>query len=89
MKESAYNNNLVEQISKFLQDYMIKNNVEKLSADQCADLLAERKILDNKVGPKPGYNFRQVLRDGRDGKINMVKGVFQERPKTKWHINRV
>ena len=81
-----FTNNQVKQVSEFLQNYMDKNNIDSMTADQCADLLAENSILTNTVGPKPGFNFRQMLRDGRDKFINLVEGAFQERPKTKWTI---
>ena len=79
----------VERVSKFLQDYMRHNNISVMYPDECATLLAQNNILPNDVGPKPGFNFRQMLRDGRDGEIPLVEGAYQERPNTKWHINRV
>lgn len=87
MKESNFNNSQVKKISKFLQDYMRKNHIKSLSADECASLLAKNGVLSNKVGPKPGFNFRQMLRDGRENLIDLVEGAYQERPKTKWFIN--
>ncbi len=84
-----FNNPQVKQVSDFLQNYMEKNNIDSLTADQCADLLAENNILPNNIGPKPGFNFRQMLRDGRDKLIDLVEGAYQERPKTKWTIYRV
>lgn len=79
----------VSTVSSFLQLYMQENNIENMSADECAELLAAHGILSNKVGPKPGFNFRQMLRDGRDGKIPLVTGAFQRRPNTRWTIRRV
>lgn len=76
----------VEEVSNFLQNYMKVNGIKSLSADKAAQLLAENGILPNAVGPKPAFNFRQMLREGRDKKIPLVKGAFQERPKTKWII---
>ncbi len=76
----------VKEVSEFLQNYMRANSIKQLTADECADLLAANNILPNDVGPKPGFNFRQMLRDGRDGKIPRVIGVGQERPHTKWII---
>ena len=86
---SDYTNEQVEQISVFLQKFMKTNNISSLSADESAELLAKFSILRNDVGPKPGFNFRQLLRDGRDGKINIVEGAYQSRPKTRWTIKRV
>jgi len=40
------------------------------------------------IGPKPGFNFRQMLRDGRDKSIILVDGAYQERPNTRWKISR-
>lgn len=88
MKKSNFNNLQVRQVSDFLQKYMKENQINFLTADECATLLAENNILSNKIGPKPGFNFRQMLRDGRDNLINLVDGAYQERPNTKWFINR-
>jgi hypothetical protein len=81
-----FNNNQVMIVSKFLQNYMRQNNIDSMSADACADLLAKNNILPNNIGPKPGFNFRQMLRDGRDKSIDLVDGAYQARPKTKWTI---
>ena len=83
---SDFNNEQVAQVSSFLQDYMEDNNIVSLTPDECAVLLSENKILPNDIGPKPGFNFRQMLRDGRDQLIDFVEGAYQERPKTKWTI---
>lgn len=84
--KSEFTNHDVEKVSIFLQTYLRNNKLEYLTADQSATLLAENGILSNKIGPKPGFNFRQMLRDGRDKLINMVSGAYQERPNTKWYI---
>lgn len=88
MKESGFDNFQVRQVSDFLQKYMKENHINSLTADECATLLAENNILSNEIGPKPGFNFRQMLRDGRDDLINLVDGAFQVRPNTKWLINK-
>ena len=84
----TYPDELVDNISAFLQFYMDRNNIFSLSADACAELLAKNSILPNNIGPKPGFNFRQLLRDGRDGKCKFVEGAWQLRPKTKWIIKK-
>jgi len=84
-----FNDELVKQVSDFLQNYMRENKIASLTADECANILAKNNILSNDIGPKPGFNFRQLLRDGRDGKISKIKGVYQERPHTKWVIKRI
>jgi len=84
-----YSNELVDRISIFLQNYMKTNNISALSADECADILAKNSILRDDIGPKPGFNFRQVLRDGREGKIKLVQGVNQVRPHTRWLIKKI
>ena len=84
--KSEFTNHDVEKVSIFLQTYLRDNKLEYLTADQSATLLAENGILSNKIGPKPGFNFRQMLRDGRNGLINLVSGAYQERPNTKWYI---
>jgi len=86
---SDYSNELVDRISIFLQNYMQTNNISSLTADEGAELLAKNSILRNDIGPKPGFNFRQVLRDGRDEKIKLVVGAYQLRPNTRWTIKRV
>lgn len=84
-----FTNIQVKSVSDFLQKHMSENHIDSLSADECAELLARTETLSNTVGPKPGFNFRQMLRDGRDGLINLVEGVSQSRPHTKWIIKRV
>ena len=86
---SEFTNKQVKLVSDFIQEFMKSNNLSILTADECAELLAKNDILPNTVGPKPGFNFRQMLRDGRDGYINLVVGASQIRPKTKWFINRI
>ena len=85
----GFSSKKVEEVSQFLQSYMKKYNINSLSADEAAQLLADNNILPNDIGPKPGFNFRQMLRDGRDKIIPLVKGAFQARPKTKWIIKRI
>ena len=89
MKSTNFENSLVQKISDFLQNHMKDNELNSLTADQCAQLLSEDNILSNKIGPKPGFNFRQMLRDGRDGKIDFVIGASQKRPNTKWIIKKI
>lgn len=86
--ETRFDNSLVQKVSVFLQEYMKLKGIESLSADEGAFLLAEQNVLTNKIGPKPGFNFRQMLRDGRDGLIDLVEGAYQVRPNTKWTIHR-
>lgn len=88
MELTTFNNELVNKVSNFIQTYMHSNNIDFLTADQCADILSKNNILKNTVGPKPGFNFRQLLRDGRDGHINLVVGAQQVRPRTKWIIHK-
>jgi hypothetical protein len=83
---TEFDNAQVKKVSDFLQEYMKRNSISSMTADQCATILAENSILRNDVGPKPGFNFRQLLRDGRDGLIDLVDGAHQERAKTKWTI---
>ncbi|KGO92953.1 hypothetical protein [Flavobacterium subsaxonicum] len=85
----SYNELLIKTASTFLQSYMIENNISSLTADQCAELLNENGILSNKIGPKPGFNFRQMLRDGRDGKIIKIDGVSQLKPNSRWSIHKI
>ncbi|MBW7843806.1 MAG: hypothetical protein H3C40_13880 [Ignavibacterium sp.] len=85
----SFSSEKVAEVSQFLQSYMKKNNISSLSADEAAQLLADNNILPNDIGPKPGFNFRQMLRDGRDKKIPLVKGAFQSRPNARWIIKRI
>jgi hypothetical protein len=87
--KSNFDNSLVAKISDYLQTYMKKNGINSLTADECAEILAKNKILPNDIGPKPGFNFRQMLRDGRDKKIDLMKGAYQESPRKRWQINRI
>jgi hypothetical protein len=84
-----FTNDQVKRVSDYLQKFMAQNHIDSLTADECADLLAKNGILINTIGPKPGFNFRQMLRDGRDGLINLVNGAAQLRPHTKWIIKRI
>ncbi|MDR3598772.1 hypothetical protein [Clostridium sp.] len=79
----------VEEVGNFLQSYMKKKGIRSLSADEAAELLADNNILPNNIGPKQGFNFRQMLRDGRDNKIHLVKGAHQYEPHTRWTINLI
>ncbi len=89
MSKFEFTEKQVQEVSEFLQSYMRKNNFNHLTANECAELLAKENILTNQLGPKPGFNFRQMLRDGRDGKISLVKGATQERPGTRWSIYKM
>jgi hypothetical protein len=84
-----FDNNMVKKVSDFLQTYVKTNNIKSLTADECADLLDENRILSNEGHPKSGFNFRQLLRDGRDKKIDLIKGAYQESPHKRWQINRI
>ena len=86
---SEFTNDQLKQVSAFLQEYMNRNRITSLTADECANLLSKNNLLPNNVGPKPGFNFRQMLRDGRDGYIDLVEGACQERPNTRWFIYSV
>ena len=79
----------VRVVSNFLQQYMQTNNKFSLTADECAELLATNNILSNNVGPKLGFNFREMLRQGRDQIIPLVDGVFQEEQDKEWSIFRL
>lgn len=89
MTKSRFDNSQVFKVSCFLQQYMKVNSVDFLKADECASLLAENNILSNEIGPKSGFNFRQMLRDGRDGLIYFVNGAYQEKPNKKWIIYKM
>ncbi len=71
-KTPSFTNHQDKQVSEFLQKYMQDGYFDELTADERADLLALRGIILNDVGPKPGFNFREMLRQGRDGQIPLV-----------------
>lgn len=79
----------VQEVSGFLQNHMLKNNLDSLTADECADILNAIKILIYSDHPKTGFRFREMLRQGRDRQIPLVTGAYQERPRTRWIINKV
>jgi hypothetical protein len=87
--KSNFDNADVKIVSDYLQYYMTKNEIQNLTADECAELLSDSKLISNKVGPKPGFNFRQMLRDGRDGKIDLVIGAEQEKTNSRWKISKM
>jgi len=77
VKEISFNKADVAEVSKFLQDYMAKKKLQSMTADECAILLANHHTLGGRLwpqGPKIGFIFRQMLRDGRDGRIQGVRG---------------
>lgn len=78
--KSAFENSDVKFVSDYLQYYMYKNSIDEMTADECADLLAQSKVLSNRIGSKQGFNFRQMLRDGRDSRIDLVVGAQQNYP---------
>lgn len=85
--EFRYTEKEVLEVSDFLQSYMKENQISLLTADQCAQILADAKILTNTIGPKPGFNFREMLRQCRDGQLtNKVAGVYQKKPGARWKI---
>jgi hypothetical protein len=83
---STFTNEKVQEVSQFLQEYMRRRSRASMTSDECADVLSWGNILSNQVGAKPGFNFRQMLRDGRDGRILRVTGASQERQHSKWLI---
>ncbi|PKN92941.1 MAG: hypothetical protein CVU44_12990 [Chloroflexi bacterium HGW-Chloroflexi-6] len=83
---SNFTHQQVAKVSEFLQNHMRTNGIHELTADECASILADNKILSNESGPKPGFTFRQMLRDGRDKQIPMVAGASQEKVHARWKI---
>jgi len=89
MRKFEYTQGEIDKVSQFLQNYMNQSAICNLTADQAADLLAKNSILRNDIGPKPGFNFREMLRQGRNGKIEKVKGAYQLRPGARWRIDLI
>jgi len=84
-KKSRFNNTLVNKVSVFLQNHLKKKNIDFLTANKCAELLDKSNILPNKRS-KSGYNFRDMLRDGQDGLIDLVEGAYQKQRYARWYI---
>lgn len=74
MENTNFTNEHVTKVSDFLQSYMLENDIDEMTADECADVLLSKGLMEQ-IPPKPGFNFRQMLRDGKDGKIDMIEGV--------------
>lgn len=79
----------VDDVSDFLQTYLQKNNLEFITPNIACELLDKNGILSNKLKPQPAFNFRQMLRDGRDNKIKLVTGAFQDKPNGRWYIYNI
>ena len=84
-----YSNEKVSQVSDFLQNYMKINNIIKLTPNDCAPLLNSAGLLSNKPGPALAFNFREMLRQGRDGIIQLVAGAHQIAPRKRWTIYKI
>ena len=56
---SAFENSGVKFISDYLQYYMYKNNIDEMTADECADLSAQGKVLSNKIGLNSDSNLNE------------------------------
>lgn len=84
--EHQFTDREVDFVNSFLQGHMARHQIDELTADECADLLDESGVLPAIGHPKKGYRFREMLRQGRDGKIPKVQGSWQERPNTPWHV---
>lgn len=89
MKQFEYTNDEVKSVSYYLQYYMHKYNMRHLTADQAATILNHIDVLSNNKGPKPGFNFREMLRQGKKDIINMVTGAWQKKKNSTWYIFRV
>jgi len=84
----------VDAVGELLQRHMRDNDIRSMTADECAQVVVH--LLPPRP-PKFGFVFRQMLRDGRDGRIvgaggrpYLVRGASQPGgPNTRWHIDRV
>lgn len=89
MLKPEYTEEEIDKVSRFLQNHMAQLGIKYLTAEEAANLLAKNSILRNDIGPKPGFNFREMLREGRDGKIETVTEAYQLSPRTQWRINLI
>jgi len=67
-------------------------NIPDMTADACAIVLDSYGILKLGLAGPPGapaFRFRQLLRDGRDGLVPLVKGAYQAKKGDDWIIGRV
>ncbi|MBU2491295.1 MAG: hypothetical protein KJ571_01620 [Bacteroidetes bacterium] len=81
-----YTDELISEISQFLQIYLEENEIEFLSAIDSASILDKANILKDNIFVVPGGRFTEVLRRGRKGLIPMVRGAYQSSPGKSWKI---
>jgi hypothetical protein len=90
MAKPEFNNSQVAAVSAFLQSYMRENNIPRMTANECAKLLAKNGILFDTIGSDAELHFRQMLRGGKDSEIDLdlVKGAEQipDKPNGRWKI---
>lgn len=89
MNEFEYSNEQVQEVSSYLQYYMHQHKLKYLTADRAATILNHIDVLSNEKGPKPGFNFREMLRQGKKDVINMVTGAWQKKKGSTWYVFRV
>ncbi len=88
-KMSNFANKKIKEVSIFLHKYKRKNKLTSLSASECVNIFDQNNILSSNFGPKPDFNYRDMLRDGRNKTISLVNGTHQKQPNTKWTIFRI
>ena len=88
-EEYSYTDDQVDYVSSFLQGHMARKQITQMTADECADLLDRSGLLPAGSHPKRGFRFREMLRNGRDGEIQLVDGAEQDGPNTRWVIRRM
>lgn len=89
MSEFVYSNEKVKEVSYYLQYYMHQHGRQYLTADEAAIILNHINVLTKEKGPKPGFNFREMLRQGKKDTINMVTGAWQKKKGSTWYVFRV
>lgn len=83
-----FNDAQVDWVSSLLQGHMARHGIESMTPDECAQLLHQSGLFTIGRGLlKPGFRFRQMLPDGRDGKIALVQGAEQAANR-RWTIRR-
>jgi hypothetical protein len=67
---------------------MARKEIRELTADEYAVHLDSSGLLKVSAHPEAGFRFRQMLRDGRDGKIDLLDGAVQAPPQARWTIHQ-
>lgn len=82
----TYDNELVKKVSIYLQDYLEQSGKEYITINEATELLHEKGILLDNVVANIGAKLKILLGKGRDCKILLVEGTYQEFKSSNWKI---